>query len=188
MTFHEALVAHYNASWGPVEDSAAPPPPPRADFAWDPEFRILVFPPRKSRPLFTYATLGMSRHAAAPIEAFLFSPLRTSAHVELLVMLAYFNRTTALGVGHTVEFGRPWMAGSRCGVGLLSLPYLDGPRIEKLRHHDEQVDCLWLLPITKAERQYKIAHGLEALEAAFEAKKVAYASPDRESVIPEDAD
>ena len=52
----------------------------------------------------------------------------------------------------------------------------------------ESRSCLWLLPITKAERQYKIAHGLEALEAAFEAKKVAYASPDRESVIPEDAD
>jgi hypothetical protein len=36
------------------------------------------------------------------------------------------------------------------------------------------VDCLWRVPITKAERQFKIDHGLKALERRLEAATFNY--------------
>jgi hypothetical protein len=43
---------------------------------------------------------------------------------------------------------------------------------------------LWLIPITKAEREFKKAQGLEALEALFEKKQFNYLDPARPSVAP----
>jgi hypothetical protein len=49
--------------------------------------------------------------------------------------IAHFHRTgSALGLGHTVNFGRPWLPTSSCTHGLGSLPYLDGPDLEWLHH------------------------------------------------------
>jgi hypothetical protein len=40
---------------------------------------------------------------------------------------------------------------------------------------------VWLLPITKAEREFKVANGLEALESLFEERKLRYWDPHRPS-------
>jgi hypothetical protein len=45
------------------------------------------------------------------------------------------------------------------------------------------VDFLWLLPITKAERDFKATYGQEALEQRLEAAGLHYWEIDRTSII-----
>lgn len=70
---------------------------------------------------------------------------------------------------------------SACTYGLISLPYLDGPSLEW--NADRSVRFLWLIPITKAERDFKMKNGLEVLEARFEEMGFDYADPARASVV-----
>jgi hypothetical protein len=136
--------------------------------------------------MWVYATRCMSQPGdACRTEVHLFSPDGDDAHVELLTALAHYRRTAAaLDVGHTVWFGRPWKAGSQCEYGLLSRPYLDGPRLEYLELVPaDRVRFLWLIPMTLAEREYKMRHGLEALEGAFEKAGFNYLDPHRSSVV-----
>jgi hypothetical protein len=149
-----------------------------------PDFRILVFPPRERRKMWTYATCGMSQQGdAPPLELHLFSPIRAEAHVELLTVIAHFHLTGAyLDVGHTVNFGRPWLPGSQCDHGLISLPYLDGPKLEWLGPPERSVRFLWLIPITAEELRFKRTHGLEALERRLEDGQFNYLDPGRPSI------
>jgi Suppressor of fused protein (SUFU) len=82
-----------------------------------------------------------------------------------------------------VNIGRPWRPGSACSFGLVSLPYLDGPKLENIVIEDRPVACLWLIPITERERDFKIANGLEALGQRFDAAKLDFANPRRASVV-----
>jgi len=43
--------------------------------------------------------------------------------------------------------------------------------------------CFWLIPVTKAEVEYKKAFGLESLEQRFEAAQFDYTDPHRPSVV-----
>jgi len=149
-------------------------------------FCVLEFSPM-ARNLWTYATCGMS-HATdeVSIELHLLSPSQTDQHVELLTAISHYHRTKMpLNFGHTVDFGRPWLPGSMCEFGLISLPYLDGPKLENLRpsEGEQLIRCLWLLSITKAERDFKIQFGMEALERKLEAANFNYADPRRLSVV-----
>ena len=120
------------------------------------------------------------------IECFIFVPFpEDDAICELLTIVSWYHRTGArLGLGHTVNFGRPWLPSSTCDYGLLSLPYLDGPNLEWLDAEGIKTRFLWLIPITAQERNFKIAQGLEALEARFEASGFDYANPYRDTVTP----
>src|SRR3981081_1277781 len=101
--------------------------------------------------------------------------VRDRSLVELLTVVAHYHRTgRRLGLAHTVNFGRPWLPDSRCTHGLISLPYLDGPRLEWME--DPRVRFLWLIPITPEEEEFKKQNGLEALEERFEAGN--FDSPD----------
>lgn len=87
--------------------------------------------------------------------------------VELLTAIAHYHRTgRRLGLGHTVNVGRPWVPGSNCTRGLVSLPYLDGPTLEWST--EPRVRFLWLVPVTEEEVELKMQRGLEALEQRFE--------------------
>ena len=88
-----------------------------------------------------------------------------------------------LDLGHTVNFDRPWLPGSRCEYGLVSLTYLDGPKLEWLEMNGDKIRFLWLVSITLAERDFKKAKELEALEAQFEKKGFHYIDPNRSSVV-----
>jgi hypothetical protein len=102
--------------------------------------------------------------------------------VELLTVTTDFHRTGhRLGLGHAVNFGRPWVSGSTCTHGLISLPYLDGPDLEWL--DCPRVRFLWLIPVTAAEVAYKKELGLEALESRFEEAQLDYLDPFRASVV-----
>lgn len=69
--------------------------------------------------------------------------------------------------------------------GLISLPYLDGPSLEILRHplYARDVRLLWLIPITAEEQELKKGQGLAALEDRLEAANFDYADPLRSSVV-----
>ena len=150
-------------------------------------FHVLRFAPSRATQLFAFATCGMAI-ADGAVECFLLSPVADESQVELLTAIAWFHASgTRLAVGHTVNFGRAWLPDSGCTHGLLSLPYLHGPPLEWFRfgEHDA-AQVLWLIPITKLERDFKAQHGLEALESRFESAAFDYANPRRSSVVTPD--
>jgi hypothetical protein len=119
-----------------------------------------------------------------PLELHMFSSVQRRELVELLVATAHYHRTGApLGLGHTVNFGQPWIKGSKCEYGFVSLPYLDGPKLERLGgENDGSVMFYWLVPVTKSEVEFKKRNGVEALEAKFEQASFNYLDPHRKSV------
>lgn len=135
--------------------------------------------------MWTYATSGMSAVSDEnPLELHLFAPREDDQLVELLTAVCHFHRHESfLHLGDTVNFGRPWLDDSLCEFGLISLPYLDGPTLEWMEKDTFKVQFLWLIPITKAEREYKKRFGLEALEAKLEAASFDYLNPARPSAV-----
>jgi Suppressor of fused protein (SUFU) len=177
------LQQHYEGCWnskartlkwrsGPVEELPE-------------DFSVLRFEPHAARNMWTYATCGMSLPTdEEPLELHLFSPVENPQLVELVTVITHYHRTGSfLGLGHTVNFGRPWLPGSGCDYGLVSLPYLDGPSLEWLEGEGFNTRFLWLVPITPAEVAYKKKHGLEAFEAKLEAASFNYLDPKRASVV-----
>jgi hypothetical protein len=63
------------------------------------------------------------------------------------------------------------------------LPYPFAPDLEIAHVGDRHVEFLWLLPITKAERDLKVAVGVEALESRFEDAGLHYWEIDRASIV-----
>jgi hypothetical protein len=135
--------------------------------------------------MWTYATVCMSQESDVKrLELHLFSPVASAAHVELLTAVAHYHRTDSpLDMGHTVNFGRPWLPRSLCTRGLISLPYLDGPELEVLTIDGKTTRFLWLIPVTEREVEFKKEHGLEALEASLQESQFHYLDPQRQSVI-----
>jgi hypothetical protein len=179
--YGEALTQHYQRVWRRSGVKRDWTKGPTAEL---PEgFCVLEFPPGQGRDMWTYATCGMSAGIyEKPIELHLFSPVQAEELVELLTVVAHYHSTGAhLGLGHTVNLGRPWLPGSRCSFGLISLPYLDGPDLEVMRDpaSGQEVHCLWLIPITARERQLKKQRGLQALEDLFQAAGINYVDPHR---------
>lgn len=150
-------------------------------------FCILEFAPTRLRDMWTYATCGMSPLTdQPPIELHLFAQRPSMSHVELLTVVAYYHRVgKPLKLGHTFNIGRPWLPGSACEFGLISLPYLDGPKLElfELPLSSLTVRCLWLIPITAAESNFATEVGLEELEQTFEDQSFNYLDPMRRSVV-----
>jgi hypothetical protein len=151
------------------------------------EFVVAEFESVFGDHAWAYGTCGMSRpEDEEPLEIHLFAPFRDDSHVELLTVICHYHRTGCrLGLGHTVNLGRPWLPGSTCSFGLISLPYLHGPALENYRNgiSNKTVRFLWLIPITHREREYKKEKGLEVLEAHFEKAAVNYLDPARDSVV-----
>ncbi len=148
------------------------------------DFRVLVF--RRSPEMMAYATRCMSQpgdHEALEIHALCRPQEAGLAELaEILTAVAHYHRNgSALALGHSVNFGKPWVSGSSCTYGLLSLPYLDGPALEWL--DEPRVRFLWLIPVTEAEVAFKKRHGLEALEQRFEDAHFNFIDPFRASVV-----
>lgn len=179
----EALAAHYAMWWSDHGETHNWHRGPRHELPAS--YRVLRFAPSTKRACWTYATLCMSQPTDDErLELHLLSPVADVAHVELLTTVAHYHRTGArLGLGHTVNFGRPWLPGSGCTHGLVSLPYLDGPELEVLALPDGPVRFLWLIPVFAQEVEWKKRHGLEALESRLEAASFNYADPMRRSVV-----
>ena len=180
----ENLIAHYEKEWdnksiikyfgkGPIEDLL-----PQG-------FCVLEFPPTSKRNLWTYATCCMSTDMDInPIELHIFSSTKNSELVELLTVIAHYHITgEKLNLNQTVNFGKPWQNNSNCNYGLISLPYLDGPKIENCIFLDKTIKCFWLIPITKEELNYVKNLGIDALEELFEKSNFKYYDENRKSII-----
>lgn len=173
---------HYVACWGLDVREVKFDRGPLSELPAD--FRVLRFAPRSNRNMWTYATQCMSQpDDEHRLELHLFAAEDRPELAELLVATAHYHRTGArLSLGHTVNFGRPWLERSSCDHGLVSLPYLDGPLLEWLRVAKRQTRFLWLIPITKDEVEFARKSGLDALESRFEASQFNYLDPTRGSV------
>lgn len=152
-----------------------------------PWFRILRFSPGPRYNLYSFVSLGASalRNEDGGLEFAIFSEYDSPRFVELLTMTAHYHKSQCLGIGigHTVPVGGPWVQGATCNHYLVSLPYPLGPEFEVALVNESHIHILWLLPITEKERDFKIQHGLEALESQFDEKAIDYSDFGRESVI-----
>jgi Suppressor of fused protein (SUFU) len=84
---------------------------------------------------------------------------------------------------HGLEFTIAMPVQDPRAVELASLLYPWGPELQTCHVGDRHVDFLWLLPITRQERDFKVANGLEALEALFEERELRYWDPQRPSAV-----
>lgn len=150
-----------------------------------PWFRILRFTPGPRSDLWTYVTLGACalRDEEGGLEFAALVQNQSPRFVELLTMTAHYHRANQLGVGHTLPLGEPWVEGSTCNGILISLPYPLGTEFEVCNTKNEHIHNLWTLPITEAERNFKIENGLEEIESIFEQDELEYWDLLRESVI-----
>lgn len=150
-----------------------------------PEFRVVSAEPGPRSKLWVYTSVGAAliSPSKVPLEFCLCSRHEFPEAVELLAMTAYYHHKEVLGVGHALPVGRPWQTGSQCNHFLVSLPYPFGPELEWCTAGEDTVRILWLLPITEAERQFKVVKGQEALEARFDEIGLRYWEPRRKSVV-----
>lgn len=184
--YYREIYSHYSTQWANAPTVKTWKNGPVDDLPHD--FCVLEFAPTSDRKMWTYATCCMSVPTDLNhVELHLFSPIQSDSHVELLTTVAHYHRTgKSIGLGHTVNFGRAWLDDSTCGYGLISLPYLDGPEIENcyVGTNKQLVQCLWLIPITESERDYKQTYGLEALEQRFDQSGLDYLDCRRSAVVP----
>jgi hypothetical protein len=152
----------------------------------NPHFHVLRAAPVSSADVWTYVSIG-GWAATADVNSGLEFVLCTAAPedraVELLAMTVYYNRSGKLGLGHTLPVGEPWLSGSICDHLLVSLPYPFGEDLQTCHVGDRHVEFLWLLPISAAERAWKISAGLEALESRFDEVGLRFWQVDRTSVV-----
>lgn len=180
--YADLILKHYSSAWGATGRAIKFNRGSVHELPGD--FAVVEFPPGEHRKMWTYATCCMSRpEDEKPIELHIFSPVQTGEVVEILYAAAHYHRTGArIGLGHTVNFGKPWIDDSNCEYGLISLPYLDGQKLEKLSADNRIISFYWLIPITGIERDFKIKHGLGKLEELFEKVNFNYLDIQRESV------
>jgi len=176
------LENHYTSIWGPLRKRERPEHDSARELPAD--FGVLLF--GRSNESLAYATVCMSQPSdehRVELHVLTHNDEHVSSDVvELLTIVSHLHRTAQqLDLGHTVSFGRPFTDGSACTHGLISLPYLDGPKIEQVP--EAMVRCLWLLPITRSELAYKEEHGVDALEQRFEDRPFDYLDPRRASVV-----
>lgn len=151
----------------------------------DDDFKVIEFPPGEKHNFWIYSTAGMSIGLnERNIELHIFSSKQDRSLIRILASAASYHRNNEpLGLNHTVNVGEPWQDDSICDHGFISLPYLDGPDLEIYENTEGHIHNLWLIPITEAERDYKIEYGWERLEELFEEKGLDYINPNRESLI-----
>ena len=184
MKYCETVENHYTEHWAAPIERIQWSKGPVADLPAG--FQVLVI--ARTREMLAFATCCMSQPTDEfRLELHLFASFadankRRRSLAELLTAVAHYHRTGGvLGLGHSVNFGKPWLPGSTCTHGIISLPYLDGPSLEYLE--PTQTRFLWLIPVTAAEVKFKQRNGLEALEECFEKRQFDYLNPMRSSVV-----
>jgi hypothetical protein len=150
-----------------------------------PEFTVVRVAPGPKTRFWTYLSLGASLapHGDARLEFLFLAPFPSDRMVDLLAWSVHYHYGHQLGLGHTMPIGEPWLSQSSCDHLLVSRPYPLGPGLEVCPLTSGHAHVFWLVPITEAERNYKRAHGTEALETLFEERGLQYWAPDRESLV-----
>ena len=185
----EALVRHVTAFFdgheidvepfteGPIEERV-------------PGFVVVHAAPGPRTSMHTYVSCGtwdamhVDEHG---LEFCIVAPQADDCHRLYLAMNAFYHANPdpsfRLDVGHTVPLGDPWLPGSKLDHWLISLPYPYGREFELCEWEGGHARILWMLPITESERDFRSAHGLEALEQRFDDAELPYWDPDRAPVV-----
>jgi hypothetical protein len=183
-----ALVEHLRRFFpGRVVDIEAPPQ--RRVYSRVPTYHLIVVRPAEPGDGWLYVTSGCwaaTQREGHGIEFIVWGTEDRAEHRWAQMMTAWYHSgppTDRLGLGHTLPIGEPWLPGSRCDHLLVSLPYPWGPDLEICDWPGGHIQLLWLLPITRAERDFKAEHGLEALESKLEDAAIIPTDPHRPSVV-----
>jgi hypothetical protein len=166
-------IAEHQWTLGPVPDAI-------------PDFRVFCVGPGPQTRCWTYVSCGASSvsvEGCSKLEFFIVAPTEDLRHVELVTMVGWYHKQSTLGWGHTLPIGEPWLQHSRCDHLLISTPYPYGPELEICNFEGGQIDFLWLLPITQAEKDFKVANDVEALEQLFDDAAIEYWDASRPSVV-----
>src|SRR5688572_21166954 len=149
-------------------------------------FYVLEIPPNKRHNMYAYCTVGMSADRLDDnlTELFVYSPVASHELVEVLVRCATYHRNKLpLKTHQAIEIGQPWLENSQCDHAFVSLPYLDGKKLELFRFDGHIICCHWLIPITELEREYRLKYGHRALEKLFLKNQVDYLDPGRKCLV-----
>ncbi len=177
----EELDQHYERFWG-ASLARLLPPPAGTQNQLPARFRVLKYY-SGARQFWVYATAGMSEGNSLELHL-LTSAEEDAIHVETLSAVAHYHLFGhEVRLGDSVNIGRPWLPGSSCTRGLLSLPYLDGPDLEYFHSAGCSIRCLWLIPVTESEIDFRRQFGTEALEERLERAGFNYLDPARQSVV-----
>jgi len=184
---HDQILAHYKAVW-PDRNVVDAHWTPGSIAQRLPSLHIAKIAPSSTQSMWTFATIGASDVAPSEPTGLEFVAVAKSDSAAVLMRLGWIAWYHAgppenrLGAGHTVPIGEGWVDGSPLDSILLTLPYLWGPRLEHCSIGHRHIQVLWALPIHQSERDFKIAHGLEALEQRFEEEHVDFLDPFRPPV------
>ena len=125
-----------------------------------------------------------SQNNTQSLEFLILAPYETPRITELVTMAVNYHRTEILDFGHVFPIGEGWLENSNCEYFLVSLPYPFGPDFEIYHISDNfHIRIAWLLPITRAEKEFYLSHSLEELEKRFEENAIDYSNPKRKSVV-----
>lgn len=183
-TYTDELRRHYESFYGVGGDKVTWNKGPTHKL--HSEFFILEFGPSKKHQMWTYATVGMSLDMEEEnlIELITYSRERDKSRIELLTVNAFFHRNSApLNLYHTVFVGQLTECSTTCDHGFISLPYIEGEKLEIINLNGQEIHCYWLIPITERERDFKIEFGHDALEDLFEEKQFDYLDMARKSLV-----
>lgn len=150
-----------------------------------PHIDIYDYEPTKERPFHTLVTGGMSDlpmkvprqvgRQGRRAELVLYASEPKDEYVGLLRGLAHMPHAAGMWFAtmDTLQFSEDpeplFPASELTGLFLLPTPVLDDRRlVDELVIDGDPVSLLWVVPITPAESDYKLAHGAEALLEVFD--------------------
>ncbi len=151
-----------------------------------PGFKVLRAAPGPRINLWSYCSIGASEienEHSGLLEFIVHSSFESPRLVEMLAMVTYYHSSHALGIGHTLPIGEPWLNDSLCDHWLVSVPYPLGTELEICKFNNSHAHVSWLLPITEHERDFKVNNGLEELEKLFEDSGLEFWDVKRKSVV-----
>ena len=165
---------HYERHFGPLSE-----PVMHSTDIKVPHIDIYQYAPTDDRSYWTLITGGMSDYRQPGIpeglspraeiltyaekpQNWMFSVLKGLAEMP-------FDNETFLHWWHTVPNGMPMTAEPSELTNFFFLPpYFEGPEFDALKIDGDDVDILWMIPITDKELAFKLEHGAQALEELFE--------------------
>jgi len=179
-SYHQSLEKHYIDFFG-VKGRRK-----KAENATeDKYFYFLEFDLRNSRNMWAYCTVGLSttKNESSATELVLYSPKKDESLFEFLALHVEKHLASSIELNQIIEIEKPWLDKSKCMYTFISLPYLDGEKLELFNFENKLYHCYWLIPITSKEKQFKVVKGTEALEELFEFGELNYLDPHRECFV-----
>ena len=166
--------AHYKRFLGRLDQDVM-----HSTDAKSPHIDIYQFAPTDQRDYWTLITGGMSDLPQPRVpdgispraEIMLYAPEPRGWMFNVMKGLAEmpFDDDTFLHWFHTVPNGMPMTAEPSLLTNFFFVPpYFEGAEFDTLKVGGDDVDILWMIPITDAELEYKLEHGSEALEELFD--------------------